>query len=291
VTSSFRHAALLRVSGSDTILLASDAPILPERAEVDAAQKLVDALPDVGGDLRKHLETDDVRSLLLNKLLLDDAGLRQLASRSASTDVNTDLNLRLEFDAPLRLFNSDLNPEVEMGPTILGAVQGPWLVRMIEEWGCSTAQIPGLRSLASLLSRNRLEGPATAVLDRALRLSPDDPSLLADRTIGAKEWTDEEVVAAAGKILERSPDEAFRVGAEASRRSRYRAAADIYRRILAVHPASATGWANLAWALESLKEREPAREAWLKAAVLDPLNASIRKDVDAFEKRRADRPK
>ncbi len=33
------------------------------------------------------------------------------------------------------------------------------------------------------------------------------------------------------------------------------------------------------------------REAWLKAAVLDPLNASIRKDRDAYEKRRATRPK
>ncbi len=291
VTASFQHAALLRVSSSDTILLASDSPILPDHAEIDAAQALVDASPEISADLRKHLEGADVRTLLLNKLLLDDVGLRQLAARSKATDVNTDLNLRLEFDAPLRLFNSDYNPEVEMGPTLLGAVQGPWLVRMIDAWGCTKAQMPGLRSLASLLSRNQITGPATEVLDRALRLDPDDPALLADRTIAAKEWTDEEVLRTTGKILERSEQEALRVGAEASRRSRYKAAAEIFRLILARHSASATVWANLAWALESLKEEEPAREAWLKAAVLDPLNASIRKDRDAYEKRRAARPK
>jgi len=291
VTSSFRHAALLRVSGSDTILLASDSPILPDRAGIDAAQKLVDSNPDIAADLRQHLEGDDVRSLLLNKLLLDDAGLRQFASRSRDTGVNTDLNLRLEFDAPLRLFNSDLNPEVDMGPEILGAVQGAWLARMIDEWGCTKAQMPGLRSLASLLSKNRVDGPATEVLDRARRLDPDDPALLADRTISAKEWADDEVVQASAKILERSPGEALRVGAEATRRSRYKAAAEIFRRILDRHPASATVWANLAWALERLKEDDAAREAWLKAAVLDPLNESIRKDRDAYERRRAERPK
>ena len=291
VTSSFRHACLIRISSSDTILLASDAPLLPDRAEIDASQRLVDGTPEIAAALRKHLGGADVRTLLLNRLLLDDAGLRALASRSSATDVNTDLNLRLEFDAPLRLFNSDLNPEVEMGPMILNSVQGPWLLRMIDEWGVTKEQIPGLKELASLLLKSKLDGPAVQVLDRALGLDPDDPSLGADRTLAVQRWAEGEAVRAAEKILERSADEALRVGAEASRRSLYKEAAEIFRLILARQPASANVWANLAWALESLREEEAAREAWLKAVVLDPLNASIRKDHDAYEKRRAQRPK
>ena len=106
-----------------------------------------------------------------------------------------------------------------------------------------------------------------------------------------KRWAEGEAVRASEQILERSADEALRVGAEASRRSNYKEAAEIFRRILARQPASATVWANLAWALESLREDEPAREAWLKAVVLDPLNTSIRKDHDSYEKRRSQRPK
>jgi Flp pilus assembly protein TadD len=153
------------------------------------------------------------------------------------------------------------------------------------------AQVPGLRALASLLLKNGLDGPAVQVLDRALGLDPDDPALRADRTLAVLRWEEEEPIRAAEKILERSADEAVRVGAEASRRSQYKASAEIFRRILARQPASATVWANLAWALECLREEEPAREAWLKAVVLDPLNTSIRKDHDAYEKRRSERPK
>jgi Tfp pilus assembly protein PilF len=38
--------------------------------------------------------------------------------------------------------------------------------------------------------------------------------------------------------------------------------------------------------LEFQKEPDKAKEAFLKALQLDPLNAAIRKDYDAFEKRR-----
>ena len=139
VTGSFRHACLLRISASDTVLLASDAPILPSRAEVDAAQRMVDAAPAIRADLSKYLDAADVRSLLLQRLLLDETGLGRLASRSTSTAVNTDLNLRLEFDAPLRLFSSDLNPEPDTAPMIPESAGAEWLVRMITQWTLDTS--------------------------------------------------------------------------------------------------------------------------------------------------------
>ncbi|MBV8878656.1 MAG: fused MFS/spermidine synthase, partial [Planctomycetaceae bacterium] len=129
VTRSFRNACLLRISSSDTVLLASDEPLMVANEDIDAAQKLVDQSVGVRADLVKYLGSADVRSLLLERLILDESGLQRLASRSASTAINTDLNLRLEFDAPLRLFNSDLNPESDMGPMILGSVDADWLTR------------------------------------------------------------------------------------------------------------------------------------------------------------------
>src|SRR6185295_17020180 len=55
-TSSFKYAALLRISSSDTVLLCSDAPILPDRATIDASQELLEALPAVRADLKQHLD-------------------------------------------------------------------------------------------------------------------------------------------------------------------------------------------------------------------------------------------
>jgi spermidine synthase len=291
VTESFRHACLLRISASDTVLLASDSPILASRADIDAAQRAVDASPAIRADLEKYLEVSDVRSLLLQRLLLDEAGLKRLASRSKSTALNTDLNLRLEFDAPLRLFTSDLNPESETASIIPESTGSEWLNGMITGWACGRDQIPALRSLASLLSKSRAPRVAQDVLDQILRIDPDDPAALVDRAISQKEWVDDDVQKLSTRVLARSADEAQRLAQEAVNRSKYALASAILTRVLEVHPGSATGWAALGSALDSQKSWEPAREAWLKAAALDPLNETIRKNRSRFEQRRAEQEK
>ena len=282
VTSSFKHAALLRISASDTVLLASDAPILPDRAAIDASQKLLDGLPEVKSDLHRHLEGDDVRSVLLPRLILDEAGLKRLAARTVSAAINTDVNLRLEFDAPLRLFNSDLNPDRDVDPVIVGVVETPWLKSMIEGWGCTKDQTPALRSLAGLLHKHGVTKVASDVLDLAIAVDPADAALLAERALRAK---DADLVQVATAIHEKAPEEALKIAQELYRVSKYDQAAEVYRRILAVHPRSATAWEGLGSALESLKDWDKAAEAYGKAYEIDPLNATVRKSRDKFEKR------
>jgi hypothetical protein len=46
----------------------------PTAPTIDASQKLLDGLPEIRDDLKKHLDGDDVRSVLLPRLLLDEAG-------------------------------------------------------------------------------------------------------------------------------------------------------------------------------------------------------------------------
>jgi len=282
VTKSFKHAALIRISSSDTVLLASDAPILPDRATIDASQKLLDGLPEVKSDLQRHLEGDNVRSVLLPRLLLDEAGLKRLAARTVSASINTDLNLRLEFDAPLRLFSSELNPERDVDPSIVGVVETPWLRSMIEGWGCTQAQTPAMRSLAGTLQKQGVTQVAADVLDLALVIDPADPGLAADRALWAK---DQDLVKVATAIHERAPDEALKIGQELYRTSKYDQAVEVYRRILEVHPRSATVWEGLGSALECLKKWDEAGEAYGKAFEIDPLNATVKKSREKFEKR------
>jgi spermidine synthase len=282
VTSTFKHAALLRISASDTVLLASDTPILPDRSTIDASQKLLDGLPEVQADLKRHLEGDNVRSVLLPRLILDEAGLKRLAARTASSAINTDLNLRLEFDAPLRLFNSDLNPDRDVDPVIVGVVETPWLRAMIEGWGCTKAQTPALRSLAETLQKHGSSKVASDVLDLALAIDPGEPALLADRALCAKA---ENLVQIARTIRDRAPDEALKIGQELFRKSKYAEAVDVYRSILELHPRSATAWEGLGSALEALKDWDKAGEAYGKAYEIDPLNAAVKKSRDKFEKR------
>jgi predicted membrane-bound spermidine synthase len=282
VTSSFRHAALLRISSSDTVLLASDAPILPDRTTIESSQKLLDGLPQVRADLHRHLEGDDVRSALLPRLILDESGLKRLAARSASAAINTDLNLRLEFDAPLRLFNSDLNPDRDVDAVIVGVVETPWLKSMIEGWGCTKAQTPALRSLAATLHKHGVSKTASDVLDLALAVDPGEPGLLADRALWRKE---EDLVGTARALRDRAPEEALKIALELFRTSKYKEAAEAYRAILESHPRSATAWEGLGSALETLKDWDKAGEAYEKAYEIDPLNATVKKSRDKFEKR------
>jgi spermidine synthase len=286
-SSSFRHAALLRISASDTVLLASDSPILPDRSSIDASQKLLDSLPEVRDDLKKHLEAENVRSALLTRLILDEAGLRRLASHTRSETVNTDLNLRLEFDAPLRLFTSDYNPDAETDKAIVDAVETPWLRSMIEGWGCTKAQTPALRSLSALLKKHKVDKTAKDVLDLALKIDADDPALLADSLIAVPDRPEEEILKTVSAILERSPDDALRVGVDLYRKSRYSLAVRIHQRILVVHPRSATAWEQLGSTYENMKEWDKASEAYRKAAELDPINPTVRRSRENFEKRLA----
>jgi hypothetical protein len=277
VTSTFKHAALLRISASDTVLLASDSPLLPDRATIDASQKLLDGLPDIQADLKRHLDGDNVRSVLLPRLLLDEAGLKRLAARTASAAINTDLNLRLEFDAPLRLFNSDLNPDRDVDPVIVGVVETPWLKSMIEGWGCTKEQTPALRSLAATLHKHGVSKTASDVLDLALAIDPGEPGLVTDRAVWAK---DDDLLTVALAVRHRAPDEALRSPRSSS--ASVRPAVRAYRAILELHPGSATAWED--WGAQIRRTWDKAGEASERREI-DPLNATVKKSRDKFEKR------
>jgi spermidine synthase/Tfp pilus assembly protein PilF len=109
----FPHCGLVALAGGvDTILLASDRPLIFDReAQQQFAARLARA-PSVESDLRQFFGAGDFRSVLLRHFVADETGLDSFLQAAGSGPVNTDLNLRLEFTAPLRMFGPPIDDEL-----------------------------------------------------------------------------------------------------------------------------------------------------------------------------------
>ncbi len=277
----FPHGALLRISAGDTILLASHHALEPAREVIERAQALVDRLPPVKADVEKYLGSTDVRSLLLSNLILGDRGLEALVAADGRDEVNTDLNLRLEFDAPRRLFGP---PErvMEMQKSILGSVDPAESVARWDRWGCGRDQIPALKHIVDVFAEAGAWEGAGALVDLGLRASPDEAYFLAARFM--KEIPEE---AAAfeegfGKILALSPEEATRIGVWLYMHQDYARSVRTLRRVSEAHPHSATLWVNLAAAHKKNGDEELARLAMEKARLLDPFSSFVREGSETL---------
>ena len=109
----FPHAALISLTnGFDSIVIASTQPLTPQAADLTLVQRAIDASTQAKLDLEYWFGSRDLRYLLMHHLTLGAEGLHALVARDDQlrqlagerAPVNTDLNLRLEFDAPLRMF-------------------------------------------------------------------------------------------------------------------------------------------------------------------------------------------
>ena len=128
------------------------------------------------------------------------------------------------------------------------------------------------------------------VLDLALGIDPASPALQADKAIASTGADEETIGKAAAALMGSSVDEAMRIGLAMGRQSKYRHAVAVFRRIVALHPGSATAWEQLGINLDWMGEPDQAAEAFRKASTLDPLNASIQKSRAEFEDRRRKKP-
>jgi predicted membrane-bound spermidine synthase/tetratricopeptide (TPR) repeat protein len=117
---------LVLAGGADTLLLASERPLLPTPDALARMQALVDGTPALAADLERWFGGRDLRRLLLSHYLLGDAQLAALLERDPSGPLNTDLHLLLEFDAPLHLFRKAA-PEDTAALGLLAAMDRRWI--------------------------------------------------------------------------------------------------------------------------------------------------------------------
>lgn len=185
--SEFPHfGVLLLANGLDTVLLASNRPLLPTAENLDDVQKMVDDNPEIATDLQRYLGGKDVRALLARYYQLGEEQIKPLLKADPSQLLNTDLHLRLEFDAPLHLFR-DLKPNESATAALLNAVDPKWIERLAvaagvkrdsPEFRAMVAEY--YRSIAALRTTQKRENEALAALLELVRLSPNDAAAHAE---------------------------------------------------------------------------------------------------------------
>ena len=133
--SEFPHVGvILLADGADTLLLASERPLLPSPEALDRLQRVVDATPAIQADLTRWYGDRDLRRLLLAHYAIGEAQIEELLAQDDSAALNTDLHLLLEFDAPLHLFRK-MPPGDAAAAGLLAAMDRGWLDRLAAQAG------------------------------------------------------------------------------------------------------------------------------------------------------------
>lgn len=275
----FPHCALLRLSAADTILLGAESPLESTSEVMDRAQGLVDSLSEVKADLQKHFGATDVRSILLSRRILGENGLKKFVETIGGDTIQTDLNLRLEFDAPLRLFDTSLKPSI-VWKSLLAASDTTAISETWERWGCTRAQLPALKDLLDLFADHENWEPAQKLIDFGLSVDPDEPHLLGSRFLSSMPKEEKAWDEAFSRILELSPQEAARIGVQLYVQKDFERSIRIWKRLLETNPQSATLWVNLGSSLRAKEEKDAARDAMEKARSLDPFSSFVRSRFD-----------
>lgn len=198
--SEFPHfGVILLANGLDTMLLASNRPLVPKAEDLARVQKVADASPVILTDLRRYFGTTDMRALLARYYQLGEEQVRTLVAKDPSQLLNTDLHLRLEFDAPLHLFRK-LGPRESATLALQNAVNPSWIEQLALATGVKrdspefrSMVAEHYRALAGLRTVQNREKEAMDALREVLRLSPDDAMAhaeLAQRLLRDKQTAD-----------------------------------------------------------------------------------------------------
>lgn len=187
----FPHVTLLSLAGgADTLLVASPAPLEIDADAADHLQALVEGSPVVADDLDTQFGTHDVRSLLLRHHALDNEGIERLLKLDGGQTINTDVNMRLEFDAPLRLFQPQQDLAHQVQYTIANLRTAGWIEGMAGRMGMDRNSA-ACRLAVARLTRDKLIGAAPrerpklleetqSELERARKADPNDLEVLAE---------------------------------------------------------------------------------------------------------------
>ncbi len=169
----FPHCGLISLThGDDTLLLASESPLIPSRDDADKMQRLVDASPEISRDLQRWFNTIDIKILLLSHYKGSQESLENLVETFGTDRLNTDSNLRLEFDAPLHIFQR-LAPELDARQQLAGLSDLRWREHLGSVIG-APPKSPEYK-MSQVLESVEMERPdiALPVLREAVAVQPD----------------------------------------------------------------------------------------------------------------------
>lgn len=265
----FPHVTLVSLAhGADTLLVASPAPLLRSAADVARMQRLIDDTPAVRRDMDVHFGTHDVRSLLLRNNALDDEGIERLLATDNGQTINTDLNMRLEFDAPLRLFQTDEKQAHAVQFAITELRTATWIERLAGGMGvdwksaiCRLAVAKLYRDKALVAApqeRGKWLDSARSEFENARRADPNSLEVVAELgTLNMATGRSQEALANFQDALQKGLDTARVHGAIGSLLLEGRQpekALPYLERAIALDPHETTSLNNLAWILCTVKK-------------------------------------
>lgn len=271
----FQNTLWVRLGGGDTLLVASQRPLFVDAGTVAEAQAVVDGARGFARELQSAFGTSDVRTLLLERVLLGTEDLRRLASARGDA-LNTDDNLRLEFDAPRALFRPEVRPGEEVDALLVGAVSRGFVQTLARSSGDPRGATEGLKRVRALLAKHGQRVRAAEVADLAFEGAPDDPSLLADRLVSSAARSTSAFAADARALATLSVLESNRAAVALAGANENARAEIVLALLVEREPTSATLWANLALVRHRLGRADEARTALERALALDPLNETAR---------------
>ena len=111
IKSVFKYTTVFSIGGSDTLIIGSDYDILADVSFLAKAQQYIDRSGPIAEDLEIYFKTRDVKKLILQSILMEDRTVNTLLAGSSAISLNTDMNMKLEFNAPLGLFLPDEEQE------------------------------------------------------------------------------------------------------------------------------------------------------------------------------------
>lgn len=252
----FPHAGVVCLTkGADTVLLASNKRLLPQEEDIDYLQQQIAESPELQKDMNDWFETTDVRRLIMRHYYLDEEGLDRFVALDASSagrnkTINTDLNMKLEFDAPLRLFSQD-KPEVFPGITKVAA--SGWTSQLAQEMGRSPTTPQFFTDMAYAAVER---GDFARAVENYRKATQVDPNYLpAYQELGTfyqNNKRNKEAIDVYLELVKRVPQNAAVRAVLAGllmQEKRAREAIDQYREALKLDPNSILAGNNLAWIL------------------------------------------
>ncbi|MBX3413758.1 MAG: fused MFS/spermidine synthase [Pirellulales bacterium] len=289
----FPHVGVVTLSGgADTVLLASDRPLIPTAEEVGIVQAQVEEIPAIKNDLKKYFHTTNLSEILLSTYRLSTVELNLLTKQSGSDALNTDLNLRLEFDAPLRLFSPAQSQDDMAQPQIARAMSPGWLDRLSRELGRDPKETTFLVDTGKYIESMNQTDQAMKFYELALRRDPSAETPRLQLAAAAfKRNEPEKAARILADLLRQHPantDALYLLGQIFERQRKYSDAVKLYRRALEIVPESDAIGNNLAWLLatcgdESVRDGEEAvrvaqpiceRDGYKKFEFVDTLAAA-----------------